>query len=202
MAIALEIPQAQIRFDAEFLSQPTADRLQSQLMTEIDWQQRSIKLFGKTIPQPRLVAWYGDPGASYTYSGLTWEPLPWTETLRSLKQEVEAAVGGYLNSNPSFNSVLLNLYRTGQDSMGWHSDDEPELGRNPIIASLSLGATRRFSLQHKSQKQLKHKLDLTHGSLLIMAGETQHYWRHQVAKTTRVPSPRINLTFRTVQPQR
>jgi len=186
------LPNAEIAFDAAFLTAAAADELQAQLMTEIDWQQKSIKLFGKDIPQPRLVAWYGDSGASYTYSGLTWEPLDWTEALRSLKSAVEAA------ANARFNSVLLNLYRDGQDSMGWHSDDEPELGQNPIIASVSLGATRRFALQHKQYKALKQKIDLTHGSLLVMAGETQHHWRHQVAKTTRVQEPRINLTFRYV----
>ena len=188
-----DLPDADVRFYPNFLQEGEADRGFDLLMEEIDWQQRSIKLFGKTIPQPRLVAWYGDPGASYTYSGLTWEPLDWTEELRSLKSQVEAASGA------AFNSVLLNLYRDGQDSMGWHSDDEPELGRNPAIASVSLGATRRFALQHKRDKALKQKIDLTHGSLLVMAGATQHHWRHQVAKTTKVRSPRVNLTFRYVE---
>ena len=189
----VDLPDAEVTLDEAFLAEAAADELLAKLLGSIDWQQKSIKLFGKTIPQPRLVAWYGDPGASYTYSGLTWEPLDWTGTLRSLKVQVEAAAG------TAFNSVLLNLYRDGQDSMGWHSDDESELGRNPVIASVSLGATRRFALQHKQRKGLKQKLDLSHGSLLVMAGETQHHWRHQVAKTTRVKSPRVNLTFRAIQ---
>ena len=194
-----DLPDAEVWLDGAFLTEAVADELLATLLAEIAWQQKSIKLFGKTIPQPRLVAWYGDPGASYTYSGLTWEPLDWTDGLRSLKSLVEAAAGEYLGNNPQFNSVLLNLYRDGQDSMGWHSDDEPELGRNPVIASLSLGAQRRFALQHKRRKELKQKLDLSHGSLLVMAGETQHHWRHQVAKTTRVKEPRVNLTFRYVK---
>jgi alkylated DNA repair dioxygenase AlkB len=198
MAVMLDLPNAEICFDGAFLPVAAADLLLAQLLCEIDWQQRSITLFGKQIPQPRLVAWYGDPGASYTYSGLTWEPLAWTEALRSLKSQVETAAGSMLGRRVEFNSVLLNLYRDGQDSMGWHSDDEPELERNPEIASVSLGATRRFALQHKRRKALKHRLDLTHGSLLVMAGETQHHWRHQVAKTTKVLEPRINLTFRYV----
>ncbi len=193
-----DLPDGNVRFDPDFLSLGEADQCLELLLREIDWQQKSIKLFGKTIPQPRLVAWYGDPGASYTYSGLTWEPLGWTEGLRSLKSQVEASVASMLGQTVKFNSVLLNLYRDGQDSMGWHSDDEPELGCNPAIASVSLGATRRFALQHKRHKALKQKIDLSHGSLLVMAGETQHHWRHQVAKTTKVQEPRVNLTFRYV----
>jgi len=195
----LNLPDAEIVFNESFLAAAPADALMAELLAEIDWQQKSIKLFGKTIPQPRLVAWYGDPGASYTYSGLTWEPLAWTKGLRSLKSQVEASTSTMLGRSIAFNSVLLNLYRNGQDSMGWHSDDEPELGMHPAIASLSLGATRQFALQHKRDKALKQKLHLTHGSLLVMAGETQHHWRHQVAKTTKVQEQRINLTFRFVQ---
>ena len=195
----LDLPDADIYFDDSFLAEAAADEWLAELLREIAWQQKSIKLFGKTIPQPRLVAWYGDPGASYTYSGLTWEPLNWTEGLRSLKSQVEVSASAMLEQAIVFNSVLLNLYRDGQDSMGWHSDDEPELGRNPVIASVSLGATRRFALQHKRHKALKQKLDLSHGSLLVMAGETQHHWRHQVAKTTKCQKPRVNLTFRYVE---
>ncbi len=190
----LPLPDADIQLIPDFLTPAQADDLLQQLKTTIHWEQRSIKMFGKVLPQPRLTAWYGDPDARYTYSGLTWEPLPWTDALTSVKTQLETA------TQLSFNSVLLNLYRNGQDSMGWHSDDEPELGKNPAIASLSLGATRRFHLQHRSNKTLKHPLDLTHGSLLLMQGPTQHHWRHQLPKSKRVTEPRINLTFRTVHP--
>lgn len=192
-------PESEIWFDATCLDAAAADRYLAQLQQGIVWQQRSIRLFGKTLPQPRLVAWYGDPGASYSYSGLTWEPLAWTADLSRLKRQVEAAAGAMLERPLLFNSVLLNLYRDGQDSMGWHSDDEPELGHNPAIASLSLGAQRRFDLRHRRNKALKYQMVLTHGSLLVMAGATQHHWQHQIAKTKRVLQPRINLTFRYIQ---
>lgn len=198
----LDLPHcsdSEIWFDAAWLERAAADRYLSQLQQDIAWQQKSIRIFGKTVPQPRLVAWYGDPGASYRYSGLTWEPLAWTEPLRSLKSQVEVAASSLVGQPVPFNSVLLNLYRDGQDSMGWHSDDEPELGRNPAIASLSLGATRRFDLRHRRDRTIKQQIALTHGSLLVMAGATQHHWQHQIAKTKRVQEPRINLTFRYVQ---
>lgn len=168
-----------------------ADRAFSRLQAEIPWRQESITIFGKRYRQPRLIAWYGDTGKTYAYSGLVLEPLPWTETLLRLKTQVET-----LASSP-FNSVLLNYYRDGQDSMGWHSDDEPELGMNPVIASLSLGASRRFRLRHRTRPDLpKVELWLSHGSLLVMAGATQHYWQHAVPKTAKAIGPRVNLTFR------
>jgi alkylated DNA repair dioxygenase AlkB len=139
--------------------------------------------------QPRLLCWYGE--ASYTYSKLTLPATPWPAWLLPLKQQVEQAVGA------SFNGVLLNYYRDGQDSMGWHSDDEPELGRDPLIASVSLGAARRFTLKHK-QQPLKHELSLTAGSLLVMAGHMQHHWLHALPKMARVQDGRINLTFRQI----
>jgi alkylated DNA repair dioxygenase AlkB len=149
-----------------------------------------VHLHGRDHPVPRRVAWYGDPQANYTYSGLQHEPLPWTPLLAAIRQQVEAQVAAPLNA------VLLNLYRDGQDSMGWHSDDESVLGRNPLIASLSLGGERRFDLRRKGQGRIAHSLNLEHGSLLVMRGTTQHYWQHQVAKTRRPCAPRINLTFR------
>ncbi|MCY1541266.1 2OG-Fe(II) oxygenase superfamily protein [compost metagenome] len=142
---------------------------------------------------PRLVAWYGDPEAGYRYSGLTHQPLPWTPLLAQIRTRVEKAVGQRLNG------VLLNYYRDGQDSMGWHSDDEVELGVNPLIASLSLGGTRRFDLRRKGQNRIEHSLLLNHGSLLVMGGPTQHYWQHQVAKTRSHCAPRLNLTFRLIR---
>jgi len=148
------------------------------LRSEIAWKHEKIHLFGRHILQPRLTAWYGDPGTTYVYSGLHNEPLAWTETLLEIKQQVEQ------HTTCNFNSVLLNLYRDGQDSMGWHQDNEPELGEQPCIASLSLGETRTFQMRHKFDKSL-NKLDfvLSNGTLLIMSGSTQRYWQHQVPKT-------------------
>ncbi len=163
-----------------------------QLMETINWQEEEIQLFGKVHRVPRLVAWYGDEGASYRYAGVQHEPQKWTNTLLELKQVVREKAG------VDFNSVLLNLYRNGHDKMGWHSDDEKELGKNPTIASLSFGATRRFDLRYKKDKTQKVQLPLTDGSLLIMRGATQHFWQHQIPAQKRVVAPRINLTFRQI----
>ncbi len=194
MTLALiALPQADLHFDPAFLSPAEAAALLAQLIDEVAWEQRAIRIFGQQIPQPRLTAWYGDPAARYTYSGLTWEPRPWTVALRALRQRVEAA------TSTRFNSVLLNYYRDGRDSMGWHADDEPELGPTPAIASLSLGATRRFRL--RPQGGLAHPplgLDLPSGSLLLMRGPTQQHWQHALPKTARPVGPRLNLTFRWV----
>ncbi|AYV24177.1 MULTISPECIES: alpha-ketoglutarate-dependent dioxygenase AlkB family protein [Vibrio] len=157
------------------------------LNSELQWREDKIMMFGKWVTIPRLQAWYGD--ASYQYSNLTLDPLPWTPHLEDLRRRCELA------SEAPFNSVLANLYRTGQDSNGWHSDNEPELGNSPVIASLSFGGTRRFALKHRETKQ-KITLDLPSGSLLVMAGDTQHHWLHTVPKTARHVEPRINLTFR------
>jgi len=184
--------------DADLVFYPSLFNLQEseQLLAEltqaIKWQQDWITLFGRSMPLPRLTAWYGDPGKSYTYSGITMMSIPWTKTLLDLKFRVEAVSG------VTFSSVLLNLYRDGNDSMGWHSDDEPELGQNPVIGSLSFGGTRRFMLRHKLEKGLRLQLDLTSGSFLLMQGTTQHYWQHQIPKTKYAVIPRINLTFRVI----
>ena len=145
--------------------------------------------------QPRLVAWFGDPGAAYTYSGLQLVPEPWSERLGSLRARTEGAAG-----HP-FNSVLCNLYRDGNDSMGLHADAEPELGPNPVIASVSLGATRRFVLRHAKDRGERLDLDLAGGSLLVMSGTTQHFWRHGVPKQKKITDSRINLTFRRILPR-
>ncbi|GAB3332061.1 alpha-ketoglutarate-dependent dioxygenase AlkB family protein [Hymenobacter humi] len=191
----LLLPQADLLFDPEFLPAAEADALLAQLTAEVAWEQRAIRLFGQEVPQPRLTAWYGDPAAHYTYSGLSWEPMPWSPALLDLRQRLEAATGA------RYNSVLLNYYRDGRDSMGWHSDDEPELGPAPAIASLSLGATRRFRLRPRSG--VVHPpfgLDLPNGSLLLMRGPTQQHWQHALPKTARPVGPRLNLTFRWVHP--
>lgn len=163
------------------------DEALARLIAETAWRAESITLWGKRHLQPRLTAWHGEAG--YTYSGLALEPLPFTPLQLEIKAAVEAASGR------QFNSVLLNYYRDGRDSMGMHSDDEPELGRNPVIASVSFGATRTFVMRHKRTKRTL-KLDLKSGSLLLMSGPTQHYWLHGINKSMRQLGPRVNLTFR------
>ncbi len=187
MFLPISLPDAEVLYDPDFLAKPLADELFDGLRCEIEWQQRAIKIFGRSVPQPRLTAWYGD--VDYTYSGLTWDAKAWPENLRGLKAAVEA------HSGEVFNSVLANLYRNGLDSVGWHSDDEAELGRNPVIASVSLGADRTFHMKHK-RSEAEWKAVLGHGSLLLMKGRTQHFWKHTLPKDKRVQRPRINLTFR------
>ena len=151
-------------------------------------------MFGQLRRIPRLQAWYGDNGCRYRYSNLLLEPLPWTPLLLDIKALAEQQAGC------AFNAVMLNCYRDGQDSMGWHSDDEPELGLNPVIASISLGACRRFSLKHRSRTQLTPVyLEPAHGSLIIMSGALQHHWQHAVPKTRKPLGERVNLTFRRIQ---
>ncbi|WP_308622086.1 alpha-ketoglutarate-dependent dioxygenase AlkB [Massilia sp. Se16.2.3] len=159
----------------------------ARLIAETPWRAESVFVYGKQHLQPRLVAWYGD--ASYTYSGLRLEPLPWTPLLATIRDAVQDVCGH------RFNSVLLNRYRNERDSMGMHSDDEPELGPDPIIASLSFGASRRFILRHKRNKR-SLPLDLHDGSLLLMRGQTQQHWVHGIHKSTRPMGERVNLTFR------
>jgi alkylated DNA repair dioxygenase AlkB len=159
----------------------------ARLVAETAWRADSITLWGKQFLQPRLSAWHGD--ASYTYSGLTMQALPFTPLLETIRQAAQTASGR------AFNSVLLNYYRNERDSMGMHSDDEAELGPRPAIASVSFGATRTFILRHKHSKRTL-KLDLTDGSMLLMAGATQANWSHGINKETRPKGPRLNLTFR------
>ena len=163
------------------------------MIDETPWRSESVTVWGKTFQQPRLIAWYGDEGQRYSYSGIGLEPLPWTSTLLGVRAVVQAV------SDEQFNSVLLNYYRNHRDSMGFHSDDERELGPAPTIASLSLGATRTFVLKHKLREDVKPvRLDLTPGSLLIMKGQTQRYWKHGIDKQTKPCGPRVNLTFRRI----
>ena len=172
--------------------QPSADIVQ-RLREEIPWRQESITLFGRTHMQPRLICWMGDAGRAYRYSGRTWTPEAWHPLVADLRARIEAATG------ERFNSVLLNLYGDGRDSMGFHADDEPELGERPVIASLSLGAERVMHFRHRHDRALPtHKLILTDGSLLVMRGDTQANWKHAIAKTRRPVGPRINLTFRRI----
>ena len=175
----------------DFLRQDEADRAFHDLLAEVPWRQHSITLFGKEVAEPRLSAWIADPGVSYLYSGRRREPLAWTSTLVEIRERASATAGS------GFNSVLANLYRDGNDAMGWHADDEPELGPRPVIASVSLGAERRFDLRHNVSGETVSAL-LPHGSLLVMSGDSQHAWKHRIARTARVGSSRINLTFRSV----
>jgi alkylated DNA repair dioxygenase AlkB len=188
----IDLPDAEIDFLPAFLAPAEADRLFQQLLDDVEWKQDAMTMFGQPRLLPRLTAWYGDPGTAYAYSGIVNEPLAWIAPLLEVKAAVESAAQG------QFNAVLLNRYRTGQDSMGWHADDEPEFGENPVIASVSLGAPRKFQLKHTTLKDCRTHIDLTHGSLLLMRGRTQHHWRHAIPKTARPVGERINLTFRKV----
>lgn len=177
-------------FFPAFFSIKESDHYFEMLSGEIDWKQEPIVIFGKQVMQPRLTAWYGDEGKQYSYSGITMQPKRWTKILLEIKEKIEST------TSCKFNSALLNLYRDGKDSMGWHRDDEKELGINPVIASVSFGATRKFQLKHCSEKTLKLNVELTHGSLLLMQGCTQHYWQHAIPKTSVPQEARINITFR------
>ncbi|MEH6571355.1 MAG: alpha-ketoglutarate-dependent dioxygenase AlkB [Halioglobus sp.] len=169
-----------------------SSQLFRKLCEDVDWEHREVTVYGKKHLQPRLVAWFGNPGTAYTYAGLTLQPTPWIDPILEIKAVCEMIAG------TTFNSVLLNQYRDGDDTVGWHSDDEPELGPNPTIASVSLGAARRFDIRHKATKEMV-KVLLPSGSVLMMTGRTQSEWSHQVPRTRKVNEPRINLTFRRVR---
>lgn len=175
-----------------FFSLQDSDAYFSILRREIEWKQESMNMYGKKINFPRLTAWYGNNDKPYSFSGITLEPLPWSSDILSIKNKIEPL------ANTVFNSVLLNLYRDGNDSISWHTDAEKELGTNPKIASVNFGATRTFQLRHIKTKE-KLEIELTHGSLLIMQGELQHFWQHQVPKTNKIVGERINLTFRVIK---
>lgn len=162
------------------------------LQSDIAWKQESIKIFGKEVLQPRLTAWYGDKDKNYAYSGITMKPLPWTNTLLQIKEKVEHI------TTHKFNSVLLNFYRDGLDSMGWHRDNEKELGTDPVIVSVSFGAIRKFQFRHYKDQKKIISLELEHGSLLLMSGSTQNNWQHRLPKSSMAKDSRINLTFRTI----
>jgi alkylated DNA repair dioxygenase AlkB len=188
-----DIPKPDIVWLPDWLDAPTASDTLAALLDEITWQQDSMNTPAGKIPFPRLTGWQGDPGAVYVYSGIRNVPKPWTPSVLLLKTKAEAA------AQTAFNSVLINRYRTGMDSMGWHADKERELGLEPVIASVSLGTTRTFDFRHAKTRQT-HTLQLTHGSLLIMQGRTQLDWAHRVPKEPEARGERINLTFRYVDP--
>ncbi len=191
--IKFTVPDATIEYYPNFFGEVRANELFEKLQHEIPWQQDNITIFGKTHPQPRLTALFGNEGKPYSYSNIIMQPNPWNALLMFIKNEIEELC------NENFTTVLLNYYRDGKDSNGWHADNERELGRNPIIASVSFGAERFFHLQHNSIKEQKLKINLEHGSLLIMKGETQHFWKHQIPKTAKPIGSRINATFRIIK---
>jgi len=191
--LILDMIDAEVIYYPNFFSIDSSDYFFSKLSTSISWRQDSIKVFGKTYLQPRETALYGNSNKSYSYSGITMNPIPFTKELSEIKAQVENTC------NVNFTSCLLNLYRDGQDSNGWHADNEKELGKHPIIASVSFGEERWFHFKHRYDKTLKQKIRLQHGSMLIMKGKTQEYWLHQIPKTKKIIKPRINLTFRIIR---
>ena len=192
-SITTTLKDGRISYDRNFLSSVEASRYFKILRNETAWQQDQIKVFGKVYDQPRLTALYANNNLSYSYSNITMRPAPFSATLLKIKEKVEKQL------KQEFTTCLLNLYRHGQDSNGWHADNEKELGKNPIIASVSLGAERMFHMKHRTDNSQKIKINLTHGSLLVMSGSTQHYWLHQIPKTKKYVEERINLTFRTLK---
>ncbi|MDX1536715.1 alpha-ketoglutarate-dependent dioxygenase AlkB family protein [Arsukibacterium sp.] len=187
------LPDAAITLWPAWLSASETMLLQTKLTAELNWRQEQIRIYGKTVKIPRRQVWMGEPHCSYQYSGVRFAPEPWHPALQPLAVKISELAGC------PFNCVLLNLYANGQDHMGWHADNEPELGETPVIASLSLGATRRFDLKHRtSGHQLQ--LQLENGSLLTMAGQCQQYWQHRLPKQSRVAAARLNLTFRYIKP--
>lgn len=184
------LPNLDLLLFKYFFSSTEADQIFEELITTTVWRQDKIKMYNKVINLPRLTAWFGDSATNYKYSGIYMNPVTWTPMLFSVKTKIETAV------KYKFNSVLLNLYRDGNDSVGWHQDNEPELGQNPTIASVSLGASRQFQLKHITENLQQLNITLHHGSLLLMRSETQHFWKHQIPKTKKDVKPRINLTFR------
>lgn len=187
----LALQDAEIYYCANFLERSVADNTFEKLHSETPWQESTVKVFGKTHKVPRLSAFFGDAGLSYAYSGYSDSARPWIPTLLQLRELIKS------QTQLAFNSVLLNLYRDGNDANGWHADNEPELGVNPIIASLSFGESRDFQLKHRNTKQ-RVDIELTAGSLLLMAGATQKNWLHCLPRRKRCVKPRINLTYRKI----
>lgn len=190
----LDLPGAQVAFDPAWLPPARAEVLFAALLAAIPWEVHRLRLFGREVDSPRLSCWIGDPGTAYTYSGTRFVPRPWPEALLPVRERLARELA------MDFNSVLANCYRDGRDSMGWHSDAEAELGPRPVIASLSLGATRRFVLKQRDDPAVQLALALPPGSLLVMAGDTQRRYRHALPRTARPVATRINLTFRQVAP--
>ncbi|WP_353086883.1 alpha-ketoglutarate-dependent dioxygenase AlkB [Stenotrophomonas sp.] len=186
----LHLPDAQVHWHRHWLSQAAADTLQRALRDDVPWEVHKIRMFGRQVDSPRLSCWMGDPAARYRYSGTEFVPQPWHPALLPLRHQLSEFCGH------AFNSVLLNRYRDGDDGMGWHSDNEPELGPTPVIASLSMGAARRFLLRRRDDHAKKAEVLLDHGDLLVMGGQTQRLYQHSLPKSARPLAERLNLTFR------
>lgn len=187
-----QLPADLLDYHAAFFTAEESTKFLGKLIANTVWKQESIHMYGKLLQTPRLTAWYGDERSIYSFSGNRFHPHPWTKDLLVIKSRVEYAAG------IEFNSVLLNYYRNGNDSVAWHSDDEPELGNNPTIASVSFGQVRRFDLRYKQDHSRKYAIELDNGSLLLMKGNLQHEWQHRIAKSTQPMKERINLTFRVI----
>ena len=190
--IHLNLPDAEFIYYPNFISKEKADLLFETLLSEIPWQHDEITIFGKKIAQPRLTSLYGNEGKSYGYSNIVMHPHAFNNTLTFIKDEIENII------NEHFTTVLLNLYRNEKDSNGWHADNEKELGRDPVIASLSLGEERVFQIKHNTNKEVKRSIILQHGSLLVMKNGAQIHYKHQIPKASKSKKPRINLTFRNI----
>ena len=188
----IKLQDAELLYHPAFYDKAESDRIFKTLLETIEWKQDKIMMYGKELPLPRLSAWYGDNNKPYTYSGITLNPLPWTEELLQIKEKIEA------EAKVKFSSVLLNRYRDGQDYVGWHTDAEKELGKNPVIGSVNFGATRKFQLRRIDDHKEKFEVELKHGTFLVMQGSTQHFWQHQVPKTATKIGERLNLTFRVI----
>jgi alkylated DNA repair dioxygenase AlkB len=188
----LDMPDADVIFYPAFFDADESQQLLQDLTDNIAWEEQVAKFPWGAVKLPRLTAWYGDAGKKYSYSGMTLTPHEWTESLLDIKARVDEM------AKVKFNSVLLNMYRSENDSVGWHSDDEPELGANPVIASVSFGATRPFQFKHRDLSSNRQSIDLTAGSLLIMRAETQRRWQHRIPKVKSATEKRINLTFRVI----
>jgi alkylated DNA repair dioxygenase AlkB len=188
----MSLPPDLLEYHAGFFSYTESAALLRAFITAIPWVSEDIRMYGKTIKTPRLTAWYGDQSKEYVFSGIKHQPIPWTNELLMIKKRIEPVSG------VQFNSVLLNYYRDGNDSVAWHSDDEYELGLNPVIASVSFGEVRRFDIRHKQERNRKYSIYLEDGSLLVMKGSLQHNWVHQIPKSSKPMKARVNLTFRVI----
>ena len=185
-------PESVLKYYPDVFTTEESIELLNNLITTIEWEQRVVSMYGKKIATPRLTAWHGENGKNYSYSGSRFTPIPWTKELLYIKDRIEP------RSEAAFNSVLLNYYRDGNDSVAWHSDNETELGTQPVIASVSFGQVRRFDIRRKNDHQQKHSILLENGSLLLMKGGLQQNWEHRIAKSPVSMNARINLTFRII----
>ena len=196
MVVTHALQDGRLVYTPGFLDARDADALMADLVRDVPWRRDEVRMFGRVHTAPRLTAWFGDLGASYRYSGTTYDPLPWIPALDALRARLVARV-----PNVAWNAVLVNRYRDGRDHMGWHADDEPELGPDPWVASISLGTARTFQLKPRIGGE-RVDLELEHGSLLLMAPPTQRHWKHRLPKRLRIQGERLNLTFRSVRTTR